>query len=193
MFGKAICGIIVNHCNACCQGPIGIPGVPGTAGVPGRDGISIKGDKGDPGEPAHERKSAFMAIKISYQTGNIGEVITFDKILTNVNNHFNPSTNLFTCHIPGTYVFMFSVGSYKDVAVHVHLVKNGHHIVSAHSRSNYDDNYDDNYDQNTNGAVLNLQVGDQIWLSFHSINNQQVASSKANTCTTLSGYLLYEN
>ena len=178
-------------CNNCCQGPAGIPGAPGAAGLPGRDGLNVKGDKGDPGTSAHTKKAAFTAIKTSSQTGNIGDVVTFQEVPTNINNHFNPATNLFTCQIAGTYVFSFAFGTHTSGGTNdivIALVKNGNLVVAAHSRAA--DNSD--FDHNSNLAILNLETGDQVWLQFTYYNGRTIYGNSYKY-NTFSGYLLYED
>ena len=106
----------------------------GTTGLNGRDGLNIKGDKGDPGDsikgdkgdpgaPAHMRKSAFIVIQVHPQTGDPGDVVTFQEATSNIGNHFNLATNRITCDIPGTYVFMFTIVVYQNIEIMIVLVK----------------------------------------------------------------------
>ena len=178
-----------HFCNNCCQGPAGIPGAPGAAGLPGRDGLNVKGDRGDPGTSAYTKKAAFMAVKTSSQTGNIGDVVTFQEVPTNINNHFNPATNLFTCQFPGTYVFSFAfgvlTGSTNDIVIA--LVKNGNLVIAAHSRGV--DNSD--FGHNSNLAIVNLETGDHVWLQFTYYDGRTIYGNSYKY-NTFSGYLLYE-
>ena len=114
-------------------------------------------------------------------------MVTFDEAPSNIGNHFNLGTNKFTCQIPGTYVFTFTIGVYKDVEIMNSLVKNGVVILNAHSRSNFIHNFS----QNTMTAILNLVQGDQVWVQFTWWNGRMVYSD-GNKLTSFSGFLLYE-
>ena len=175
----------------CSNGIKGDKGDPGDSikGDKGEPGKSIKGNKGDPGlgAPARTRKSAFTVIKKKAQTGNNKDVVTFDEAPSNIGNHFNLGTNKFTCQIPGTYVFMFTIGVYQNTEIWNSLVKNGVVILTAHSRSNYNHNFD----QNTMTAILNLVQGDKVWVQFTYSNGKRVYSDGVKL-TAFSGFLLYE-
>ena len=198
------------------SGRYGLRGEPGADGLPGQDGLrgetgepgtGIKGDKGDtglgrqglPGEPGmsgskgekgdsgHSRKSAFTAVKTSSQTGNGGDVVSFQETPTNINGHFSLATNKFTCQVPGTYFFTFSMGIHQPGDLNIMLVKNGHLIVSAHTRTG---GFDSDFDQTSSSAVLNLEMGDQVWLKF--VRDGNTIYSTFNRHSTFSGFLLYE-
>ena len=162
-------------CHNCCQGP------PGVAGP--------KGDRREPGVPAHTQKSAFSAIKTSYQTGDVGDIVTFQETSTNINNHFNLATSIFTCFVPGTYIFSFSIGKYKNGEFFVRLMQNGNPMASAHLRSDFTSNYD----MSSNTVILNLVIGDQVWLEFYHADGCEIYGGGYHRCTSFSGYLLYEN
>ena len=114
-------------------------------------------------------------------------MVTFQEAASNIDNHFNLATNQFTCHIPGTYVFTFTIGVHQNIDIFIALVKNGQAILKAHSRSNYSNNYV----QDTNIAILNLETGDQVWLQFTNYEGRKVHSD-SNRQTSFSGFLLYE-
>ena len=178
----------------CClegaQGPPGDPGLPGSPGAPG-----LPGSRGRDGVCNPDiKKSAFTVIKTSSQTGNIGDVVTFQEKYTDVNDEFNTGTNKFVCTFPGTYFFTFSI------AVHtinteisepvISLVHENRRVVSAHARTG--PAIPGDFDQATTSAVLNLAPGDEVWLSFEWKNGLTVFSDQYNY-SSLSGHLLYTN
>ena len=162
-------------CCNCCRGPRGVAGP--------------KGDPGEPGTPAHTQKSAFSAIKTTSQTGDIGDIVTFQETSININNHFNLATNIFTCFVPGTYIFSFSIAKYTNGDYFVQLMQNGNPMASAHSRSNYAESFE----MGSNTVILNLVIGDQVWLAFYHVDGRTIYGSGYHRCTSFSGYLLYEN
>ena len=185
----------------------GLTGSPGASGPAGRDGRDafVKGDTGDVGSsgppgnqgepgmkgaPATIRKSAFTAVKTSSQTGNSGNVVIFQETPTNINNHFSLNTNTFTCVYPGAYFFTCNIGLYMGETgnhIHIKLMKNGHMVVSVHARVGGISN---DVDMATNSAVMDLAVGDEVWLQFGRANATTVHSN-SNKYTSFSGYLLY--
>ena len=165
-------------CPNCCQGPKG--------------DVGPMGLKGATGIPAPKRKkSAFTVTKSATQQAELGAVVTFDEIITNINDDFDVATSKFTCSRKGTYVFSFSIGKYSTSPVFVNLLHKGNPIVSAHSRSGWSENFD----MSSNTAVLNLEVDDQVWLEFyHKVQTKSnVFAKDIHKTTTFSGYLLYEN
>ena len=212
-------GIPGAHGTSGPSGSNGLPGRDGQIGQKGEPGLSIRGDSGEPGVPAPQgpagkagprgegsqgppgpagpkgdsgqsRRSAFSARKNGDQTGTEGTVLTFEDVLTNEGNHYNPATHKFTCQIPGTYVFMFSIAVYKTADPMISLKKNGDIVVSAHSRTGGAMSND--FDQSANSVILNLAVGDMIWLEF-TLDNSHVVHDSIFQHNTFSGYLLYEN
>lgn len=101
------------------RGPSGEPGPPGPVGPPGERGAP--GPPGSPGAPgANGPNGAISAAtyntvpKIAFYAGlkkqHEGyEVLKFDDVVTNLGNHYDPSTGKFTCSIPGIYFFVYHV------------------------------------------------------------------------------------
>lgn len=101
------------------RGPVGEPGPPGPVGPPGERGAP--GPPGPPGVPgANGPTGAISAAtyntvpKIAFYAGlkkqHEGyEVLKFDDVVTNLGNHYDPSTGKFTCSIPGIYFFVYHV------------------------------------------------------------------------------------
>ncbi|KAL7373988.1 hypothetical protein ABVT39_018945 [Epinephelus coioides] len=141
------------------RGPPGEPGPPGPAGPPGE-----RGEPGRPGLPGPPGPSAAAGAisaatystvpKIAFYAGlkkqHEGyEVLKFDDVVTNLGNHYDPTTGKFTCSIPGIYFFTYHVlmrggdgtsmwadlcKNNQRVSVSSHPVSFSHQAVS--SRSN---------------------------------------------------------
>ena len=174
----------------------GLPGKVGPRGLDGRPGpdgqlgpIGPKGSKGDSGVSSPEvRKSAFSVYKTSAQTGNSGDVLTFQVEQTNVGTHYNMGTDKFTCQIAGTYVFMFTIASnYYNHDPYIDLVKDGSRIVRGFIRDYQSSVH--NFHQSSNMAILQLAVGNQVWLQFGSSGEEVYSGS--NKYVSFSGFLLY--
>lgn len=183
------------------EGPRGERGFPGLKGLPGKVGPrGMSGDrgsegrqgdtglKGEKGESGHSRKSAFTALKTGVQTGNIGDVVTFQETTTNINNHFSLQTSKFTCQVPGTYVFMFAIGVFHTTDPVIWLVKNGNRVLSVLARTGGNSDYD----HTSNSAILDLQVNDKVWLQFAHHNGRRIHSD-GHRYSSFSGFLLYQN
>ena len=198
LVGSCYISVIEATCSSSCcveaiQGPpgeAGLPGSPGASGAPG-----LPGPRGRDGVCNYRetKKSAFTAIKTTSQTGNVGDVVTFDEIRTNVNNNFNGQTSKFTCQHPWTYFFTFVNGIHSYYRMEepvISLLKNGEMILSTHSRT--DNAITNDYDQSSNTAILNLAESDQVWLAFNWKDGTSIHSDDRRY-TSFSGFFLYEN
>ncbi|XP_038077201.1 complement C1q and tumor necrosis factor-related protein 9-like [Patiria miniata] len=128
-------GPVTQECHKSCQqpvvlgtilqGPKGDAGEPGQKGDTGHKGLvgptgknGVKGQKGEPGESPDDRRVAFTVETKTLLPGT----------------NFDLETGTFTCSVPGTYVFTFSVSKYTPSSnLAVHLRKNGAIFVSGGS------------------------------------------------------------
>jgi len=91
-------------------GPPGPPGPPGVIGEPGPPGLP-----GPPGVTGVISAATYSTVpKIAFYAGlkkqHEGyEVLKFDDVVTNLGNHYDPSSGKFTCSIPGIYFFVYHV------------------------------------------------------------------------------------
>ncbi len=100
-------------------GPRGSPGEPGPPGPPGEKGEP--GRPGLPGQPGPNMATGAISAatystvpKIAFYAGlkkqHEGyEMLKFDDVVTNLGNHYDPTTGKFTCSIPGIYFFTYHV------------------------------------------------------------------------------------
>lgn len=102
------------------RGPPGEPGPPGPRGPPGERGgskLSVPALNGaataDTGETdgVNSTVSGFrIAFYVGLKNPHEGyEVLRFDDVITNLGNHYDPSTGKFTCHVSGIYYFTYHV------------------------------------------------------------------------------------
>lgn len=102
------------------KGDSGRPGLPGlqlTAGAAGSLGVGGGGTGGggdSEGEVTGALSAAFSGPKIAFYVGLKSphegyEVLKFDDVVTNLGNHYDPTTGKFTCSIPGIYFFTYHV------------------------------------------------------------------------------------
>ena len=93
---------------------------------------------------------------------NAGSIIKFNKVSTNIGNHYNVNTGTFTVPHSGIYLFSFHITTAKAYSyVIARLVVDGKHIIDATA---------DSAGQNTevmggNTAILSLSVGETVWVT----------------------------
>lgn len=100
------------------KGPPGEPGPPGPRGPPGERGdgkLSFPALTGASGaENTDGANSTSNSYRIAFYVGLKNphegyEVLRFDDVITNLGNHYDPSTGKFTCHVSGMYFFTYHV------------------------------------------------------------------------------------
>ncbi|XP_038063365.1 C1q-related factor-like [Patiria miniata] len=160
------------------MGPRGLVGPTGETGV--------KGQKGEPGEAPDDsnQRVAFTVVRTSSSDASTSfdTRLPFQATETLLpGTSFDLETGTFTCGVPGTYVFMFSVcKSPSSSYLNVQLRKNGVVVVSGYSSDS------GRYEQVSGSAVVVLQRGDTMYLTMYGR-----AYSDSNHLTSFSGFLLY--
>ncbi|NP_001086249.1 adiponectin, C1Q and collagen domain containing L homeolog precursor [Xenopus laevis] len=196
----------------------GVPGYPGHNGLPGRDGKDGKnGDKGDMGEPGpkgpegepgksgpsgpegprgfpgapgikgespYVQRSAFsMGLSTKFSLPNVP--IRFTKVFYNEQRHYDESTGKFRSAIKGLYQFSYHLTVYmKDVKVG--LYRNNKPIMFT-----FDQFQSNNVDQASGSVLLQLEVGDEIWLQIYGDESFSGIYGDNLNDSTFSGILLY--
>ncbi|AWP21020.1 hypothetical protein SMAX5B_001554 [Scophthalmus maximus] len=177
------------------RGPPGEPGPPGPAGPPG--------DRGEPGRPglpgpagsgagagAISAATYTTVPKIAFYAGlkkqHEGyELLKFDDVVTNLGNHYDPTTGKFTCSIPGIYFFTYHVlmRGGDGTSMWADLCKNNQVRASAIAQD-----ADQNYDYASNSAVLHLEPGDEIYIK---LDGGKAHGGNNNKYSTFSGFIIY--
>ncbi|XP_038124227.1 complement C1q-like protein 3 [Cyprinodon tularosa] len=183
------------------RGPPGEPGPPGPAGPPGD-----KGEPGRPGPPGPSGVSGAIsaatystAPRIAFYAGlkkqHEGyEVLKFDDVVTNLGNHYDPTSGKFTCSIPGIYFFTYHVlmperqknrmqKGGDGTSMWADLCKNNQVRASAIAQD-----ADQNYDYASNSAVLHLEPGDEIYIK---LDGGKAHGGNNNKYSTFSGFIIY--
>ena len=106
----------------------------------------------------HTNTVAFSASLLTTETslGN-NQAFVFDHVVTNEGNAYSGRTGIFSSPTNGTFFFLSSVMAVGGQYLEAEIVKNGAQIALMYSR-------DAEYEQGTNGAVVNLQQGDEVWV-----------------------------
>ncbi|DAA23619.1 TPA: complement component 1, q subcomponent-like 1-like isoform 2 [Bos taurus] len=170
------------------QGPMGPPG---EKGEPGRQGLP-----GPPGAPGLNAAGAISAAtystvpKIAFYAGlkrqHEGyEVLKFDDVVTNLGNHYDPTTGKFTCSIPGIYFFTYHVlmRGGDGTSMWADLCKNNQVRASAIAQD-----ADQNYDYASNSVVLHLEPGDEVYIK---LDGGKAHGGNNNKYSTFSGFIIY--
>lgn len=167
------------------QGVRGIIGPKGDRGYPGRRGDrGNRGLKGAKGSGLPLKRSAFsVGISPRKSFPPSGSPIRFDKVFYNEENHFNQTSNSFTCAHPGVYVFSFHI-TVRNQPLRATLVVNGSRRVRTR-----DSLYGQDIDQASTMVLLRLAVGDQVWMETFRDWNGVYASNEDDSI--FSGFLLY--
>ncbi|XP_038077254.1 complement C1q subcomponent subunit C-like [Patiria miniata] len=169
---------------------IGLPGKVGPRGTPGLVGATgqtgVKGQKGEPRETPDDSNQpvAFTVTRSSASdvSTDINTRLPFQHAATLLpGTSFDLETGTFTCSVPGTYVFMFSVCKYRSSSeLFVQLRKNGDMVVSGY-------NTDSSHWESLSGSmVLVLQRRDTVYLTMRGRTG-----GTSGHDTSFSGFLLY--
>ncbi|XP_022096452.1 collagen alpha-1(X) chain-like [Acanthaster planci] len=169
---------------------MGLPGKVGPRGPPGLVGAigeaGVKGSKGEPGETPDDssHRVAFTVTRRSLSDTSTSHDTRFpfeqaETLLPGTS--FDLETGTFSCNVPGTYVFMFSVCKYASSSLYVHLMKNDDPVVSGRSTDSI------SYEQVSGSAVLVLQRGDSVYLTMRG----EALSYSSHHYTSFSGFLIY--
>ncbi|MEQ2225541.1 Complement C1q-like protein 2 [Ilyodon furcidens] len=178
------------------RGPPGEPGPPGPRGPPGERGDNklafttlagaSGGDTGE-GDGANSTVSGYrIAFYVGLKNPHEGyEVLKFDDVITNLGNHYDPSTGKFTCHVSGIYFFTYHVlmRGGDGTSMWADLCKNGQVRASAIAQD-----ADQNYDYASNSAVLHLDSGDEVYVK---LDGGKAHGGNNNKYSTFSGFILY--
>ncbi|XP_070305189.1 complement C1q-like protein 3 [Salvelinus sp. IW2-2015] len=137
------------------RSPLGKPGPPGPVGLPGE-----RGEPGPPGLPRTLRSNgatgALSAATYNTVSKDVlrraeqtAKALKFGDVVTNLGDHFDPTTGKFTSSIPGIY--FFGTSTWAD------LCKNN---------QSYTQDADQNYDFASNSVIQHLKPGDEIYIKL---------------------------
>ncbi|KAG5840312.1 hypothetical protein ANANG_G00187480 [Anguilla anguilla] len=121
--------------------------------------------------------SAF-AVRLGYNSPSPNQKIVFRESIYNEQGHYSTKTGVFTCVVPGLYMFDFHVTLHEN-AGSVDLRRNGALVFhSSTSRT-------DGYITASGGTMVPLRKGDKVWLQANLGGNGLTADSY------FLGHLLY--
>ncbi|KAL0966259.1 hypothetical protein UPYG_G00293070 [Umbra pygmaea] len=177
------------------RGTVGEPGPPGPVGPPGKRGEpglpGLPGTPGTNGATGAINAATYNTVpKIAFYAGlkkpHEGyEVLKFDDVVTNLGNHYDPTTGKFTSSIPGIYFFVYHVlmRGGDGTSMWADLCKNNQVRASAIAQD-----ADQNYDYASNSVVLHLEPGDEIYIK---LDGGKAHGGNNNKYSTFSGFIVY--
>ncbi|KAK3106091.1 hypothetical protein FSP39_012598 [Pinctada imbricata] len=106
-------------------------------------------------------KAIAFTVSSSHLSNHDNKKIIYNKVITNKGNAYNKTTGIFTCPVPGTYVFTWSTMSRNDKQhCFAYIYHNGSRKMMTHSyegKGGY-------HEVASNTMVLSLRVNDLVWI-----------------------------
>ncbi|KAM9243885.1 complement C1q subcomponent subunit C isoform 1-T2 [Dugong dugon] len=175
------------------RGPKGQKGEPGTPGHPGKNGPmgpsgipgtpGIVGPPGEPGEEGRYKQKHQSVFTVTRQTSQFpvpNSLVKFNTVITNPQRHYDTSTGKFTCHVPGLYYFAYHTSHTANLCVK--LYRSGIEVTT------FCDHMSNSKQVSSGGALLRLQMGEQVWLAVNDYNGMV---GTAGSDSVFSGFLLF--
>lgn len=130
--------------------------------------------------------SAFSATRSSSVLGGTQRTVTFDRLLVNIGDDFNPDMGRFRCRLPGAYYFSFTVGKFPEKMLSVMLVKNGLEVQAMA----YDGYRYQGRKVHSQSVMVSLKSTDTVYLLLQESPDYAIYSN-VGPYITFSGYLVY--
>jgi len=109
--------------------------------------------------------------------------VVFDNVITNIGTAYSPSNGIFTCKLAGIYVFVWTTTKKDRTWMNTELVLNGQWKGLAMS----DSGEITDYSVASNTVVLDIEVGDQVWIRAGTWHNGHLGGDSR---TSFSGFML---
>ncbi|EOB04661.1 Complement C1q-like protein 3, partial [Anas platyrhynchos] len=117
------------------------------------------------------------------------EVLKFDDVVTNLGNHYDPTTGKFTCSIPGIYFFTYRAGrAGRAQPPRCQQPPAPGRLLRAVRASAIAQDADQNYDYASNSVVLHLEPGDEVYIK---LDGGKAHGGNNNKYSTFSGFIIY--
>ncbi|XP_014892100.1 complement C1q subcomponent subunit B-like [Poecilia latipinna] len=167
------------------RGPPGRPGMKGDMGLPGPAGYpGQKGEKGRPFNLSKKQKSFFSNKRAISNVVETNMPINFNRvILPALEPQFQGETlvnGTFQCAIKGVYFFSFHVSAKSRVCLKLMKGSKEHFMLCDSS---------DSFLVTSGSAVLDLEVGDKIYVESSKYNN--IVVSQTSTSHSFTGFLIF--
>ena len=111
------------------------------------------------------------------------DTVRFDRISSNLGNHYNAGTSKFTCPVNGLYVFSVSVLSGNGKNMFAEIMKEERSYAMAWGDKQ------DNYESGSVLAVITCSSGENVWIRCN-FNGHRMYGESSYGYSTFSGFLL---
>jgi len=129
-------------------------------------------------------KAAFHAHLSQHVSVHAGLRLIFSSVITNIGSGYSRYSGIFTCHVPGVYLFNCAISSKCNDFIVTELMRNGV-MVGTHEAvgtSEWDT-------QSSSSTIVQLNYGDRVWVQ---VKNSHSSSPIYDTnYSTFSGVLIH--
>ncbi|XP_069114830.1 complement C1q subcomponent subunit B-like [Argopecten irradians] len=156
------------------SGPIGFPVRQGSKGYKGDMGrIGPRGPKGVPGKPGTSQgtRISFSLSTTMSRLNTHDQPLIFETVYWNDGDDFDPSTGVFTCHVPGIYLFISTITVNPREEIHLSINRNNHPWRYV-TNSGYGTN---GYTSISVTGMMNLSRGETVSLVLIKRNRHSVS------------------
>ena len=136
--------------------------------------------------------AAFTAYATSSRTYRDDQTIIFDRVITNVGNHYNEDTNQFTCPKRGLYLFSLTLYQRSIAAHYIYgaIVLDGNEIGEVHVHSDDDDESGKESDQSSITTTVVCDANRKVWVKKDDYGSYELYGSSSFPGTMFTGVLI---
>ncbi|XP_069103130.1 complement C1q-like protein 4 [Argopecten irradians] len=139
--------------------------------------------------PIHGLNQVAFQAMLNHQIGSLGddETIRFDRMQVNLGGGYNPTSGVFTCSVPGLYVFHVTAVNYSGKSFELHFMKNGQEF----GRLYLGDEDNTRSDSASSTFIVELQVSDSVRIASNT--NHDSGQVILPAYSFFNAFLLYPN
>ena len=154
------------------------------SGVSMHPGAAFSAARSFSSSAADDYKTNLLGTAYDNEVSDSSKAILFDFTTVNIGRHFDTSSSIFLCSVPGLYHVTFSAGKRRHDHVHILLMRNDDPIASIYQMRSYVDPENNTLESTASrSVVVDLSFGDKVYLqsivgsSFFSSPNYEVTFS----------------
>ena len=117
---------------------------------------------------------------------DLGELVVFNGVTSNIGGHFQPATSSFLCPVTGVYYFSLSVSNVNDDnSIHAHLMLEDQILSTVRGTAQ------GSYNQAMNSAIITCERGESVWVQATRYDSQRVYGDPNYRLSSFSGFLVH--